>query len=371
MTSMTAPDAAPQPGSPAPNENWQQLLTFHGNGKELFIIFLKNFFLSILTLGIYSFWARVRTRKYLWVNTRLWGEPFEYTGTGGELFVSFLIVSVCFIVGSLGVQFIAFFLPSPLDLLLPLIFLLGIFFLIHFATYRTVRYRLSRTKWRGIRGNLAGTATHYAGRAMLYTPVVIFSLGLLAPWVISRLMGYIVNNVHFGNHALRFSGKAKDLYKIFIINILGLLGLGLILFTVSFSFMPHFGETGAHIHSDLEFLWVFLPILIAMAVYFLFSSFLHAALTRWFFCNLAFREVLMHSTLAGMTLLQTRVRNLLLIVCTLGFGYAWAHVRTLRVTMDSTQFSGNPQLESLLQDTLPAPKRGEGLLEALDMDLSL
>ncbi|WP_027188197.1 YjgN family protein [Desulfovibrio cuneatus] len=372
MTSVHEPVPAsqPQPASPAPVENWQQFLTFHGNGKELFIIFLKNFFLSILTLGIYSFWGRVRTRKFLWANTRLWGEPFEYTGTGRELFVSFLIVMVFFIIGSIGFSLLQLMLPPVGSIILSFCIMLGLFYLMQFATYRALRYRLSRTKWRGIRGNLGGKANHYACRALLYTPVIICSLGLLAPWVISRMVGYIVNNVHFGNHAMQFSGKAKGLYKIFIINIAVLIGLSALAFGAFSSFLPSF-NTSHEFPSTGGLLMMFSPFLAVLLAYFLFSSFLHAALTRWFFHGLAFREVHMRSTLEGSTLLHTRLYNLLLVICTVGLGYAWAYVRTLRVTMNSTQSCGDPQLASLLQDTLPAPKRGEGLLEALDLDLSL
>lgn len=45
-----------------------------------------NALLSVVTLGIYSFWGRARVRRYLWGTTSFRGEPFDYAGTGGELF---------------------------------------------------------------------------------------------------------------------------------------------------------------------------------------------------------------------------------------------------------------------------------------------
>ena len=38
-----------------------------------------NLALSIVTLGIYSAWASVRTRRYFYANTRVAGSPFEYS----------------------------------------------------------------------------------------------------------------------------------------------------------------------------------------------------------------------------------------------------------------------------------------------------
>src|SRR6185437_9615849 len=54
-------------------------------------LLIKNFLLTIVTLGFYRFWARVRVRRYFWSSLRLADEPLEYTGTGLELFVGFLI----------------------------------------------------------------------------------------------------------------------------------------------------------------------------------------------------------------------------------------------------------------------------------------
>src|SRR5665811_898373 len=49
-------------------------------------IFLANLVLSIITLGIYHFWARRRIRRYLAANLVLNHDRFEYTGYGKELF---------------------------------------------------------------------------------------------------------------------------------------------------------------------------------------------------------------------------------------------------------------------------------------------
>src|SRR5512136_2988347 len=40
-------------------------LSFHGKSGELFLIYLVNMFLSLVTLGIYYFWGKVKIRNYL------------------------------------------------------------------------------------------------------------------------------------------------------------------------------------------------------------------------------------------------------------------------------------------------------------------
>jgi len=69
------------------------LITVHANTKELFRIHLVNYFLTIVTLGFYRFWARTRIRKYMWSHVEFEGSRFEYTGTAKELFYGFLIVT--------------------------------------------------------------------------------------------------------------------------------------------------------------------------------------------------------------------------------------------------------------------------------------
>ncbi|MGH8171895.1 MAG: DUF898 family protein, partial [Rhodanobacteraceae bacterium] len=52
---------------------------FSGDAKEYFRIWIVNLALSIVTLGIFSAWAKVRTQRYFYGNTRVAGVPFEYT----------------------------------------------------------------------------------------------------------------------------------------------------------------------------------------------------------------------------------------------------------------------------------------------------
>jgi hypothetical protein len=49
------------------------------------LIELKTLLLSILTLGVYSFWGRTEVRKYVWSQSEFEGDRFAYHGTGGEL----------------------------------------------------------------------------------------------------------------------------------------------------------------------------------------------------------------------------------------------------------------------------------------------
>jgi hypothetical protein len=147
-------------------------LLFDGPRRPLFWLLLRNFLLTIVTLGIYRFWAKTRVRKFFWQRTKLLDEPLEYLGTGGELFVGFLIAIVVLVpfgaVYSL-LQFLMVGMEGALPIIIQVVYYTIIAFLIPVAIYRMRRYRLTRTAWRGVRFGLDGSALRYAVISFAYT----------------------------------------------------------------------------------------------------------------------------------------------------------------------------------------------------------
>jgi len=54
--------------------------------------------LTIVTLGLYYPWAKVRNHRYFYGNTTLEGKNFEYHATGKQLFLGYLVAMVLFII---------------------------------------------------------------------------------------------------------------------------------------------------------------------------------------------------------------------------------------------------------------------------------
>ena len=354
---------------PMPAE-WRPMFRFDGRGGEFFFLLLKNFFLSLITLGIYSFWGKTRQRVYLWSHTHLWGEPLEYTGTGKELFLSFLIVMPVFLVLFFASGILFQFIPT----LGPLLFYLVFLFIWQFASYRALRFRLTRTRWRGIRGNMSGSALNYAWKGMLYWLAILFSLGILYPWANARMVKLRMDKVWFGDRRFTFTGPARVLYKSFFVALA--LGAGVTMLAgaaVAFAFYSMYGTygdpqiAGQH-YSDL-FLIVLLFYLALLLLITIVTSFFRAAWFRWFIGYLNTGDIRTRSTLTGGQFFRVTLGNILLTVCTAGLGYAWAYLGNLGVRVNSIEFAGDPDLNSLLQDSQEAPSRGEGLLEVLDVDL--
>jgi uncharacterized membrane protein YjgN (DUF898 family) len=79
-------------GEPALPGAGTQRLVYDGGLMGLYEIYLLNLVLTVITIGIFRFWAKTRIRRYVWSHVSFQGDRLEYTGTGGELFKGFLIV---------------------------------------------------------------------------------------------------------------------------------------------------------------------------------------------------------------------------------------------------------------------------------------
>lgn len=188
---------------------------FDGPRKPLFWILLRNFLLTIVTLGIYRFWAKTRVRRFFWQHTKLLDEPLEYLGTGGELFIGFLIAIVILVPfgGAYSlIQFLMVGVEGPLPIIIQGVYYTIIAFLIHVAIYRMRRYRLTRTAWRGVRFGLDGSALRYAVISFAYSALTIVTLFLAQPWLRIATLKYFFRNARFGDTSLTLSARAMWLF---------------------------------------------------------------------------------------------------------------------------------------------------------------
>lgn len=192
-------------------------IQYYGRWQDVLKLCCWNTLWTILTLGIFRFWAKTRMRRYIWSNIVIDGDALEYTGRGLELFLGFLIISVIFIPASLLLGFISAQLPPAMQGLQIIVMYAVILFLIFVAIYRATRYRMSRTFWRGIRGKLGGSSFKYALIGFGSFLAAILSLGILMPLSFITLTRYETNNTWIGDHQARFTGTFGPAFKKWIL----------------------------------------------------------------------------------------------------------------------------------------------------------
>lgn len=197
---------------------------YFGKRKPLFLLFVKTSILTLLTLGIYRFWAKTRLRKYIWSAVSVDEDSFEYTGTGLEKFLGFLVAIVILAVYLGIVQMILLFFGLNLmteattqaEILAQFAALYITFFavmpLLLFAQYRARRYKLARTRWRGLRFGMENGAWGYVLRAIWYYFLTMITLGVLTPLSTFKLEKYMADRTWYGDAKFVQTGRWQSLY---------------------------------------------------------------------------------------------------------------------------------------------------------------
>ena len=197
---------------------------YFGTRGPLFRLYLLTSLLTLVTLGIYRFWAKTRIRKYIWSATSGDGDSFEYTGTGLEKFLGFLVAIVILAIYLGIVQMALFYFGLNLfvdpqnqgqelaQIGAIYLTLLAVLPLMLFARYRARRYKMARSRWRGIRFGMENGAWGYAGRALGYYLLNAMTLGLLNPLATFRLEKYMADRSWYGDARFEQTGRWQDLY---------------------------------------------------------------------------------------------------------------------------------------------------------------
>ena len=166
-----------------------------------------NFLLSLLTLGVYSAWAKVRREQYFHRNTRLADASFGYHARPIAILRG-RAIAVAALVALQASQW----LSAYLNLALLLAFILGSPWLI----VQALRFRLHNTSWRAIRFRFLGTLRE-AMRVFLLLGLLapLLTLGLAMPFVFQRQLRFRVDHAAFGGTRFAFSAPPGRFYAVF------------------------------------------------------------------------------------------------------------------------------------------------------------
>ncbi|MFD0387985.1 DUF898 family protein [Tistrella bauzanensis] len=199
---------APEPAAPEP-ARW---VRFHGRRPTFRRLVMRGALLELLTAGFYRFWLATDIRRHLWSHTLIDGDPLEYVGRARELLIGFLVATAILVP-----VYLAYFLigleATRLQAFagLPLVLVLYVF--AGFAAYRSRRYRVTRTVWRGLRASMTGSGIGYALRMVAWDLLVVISLGLALPWRQAALERYKMRHTAYGTLAGAFDGTGGALFR--------------------------------------------------------------------------------------------------------------------------------------------------------------
>jgi len=287
-------------------------LAFKGQGSEFFGIQIVNVLLTLVTLGLYYPWAKAKELQYLYRKTELAGSAFTFHGTGKEMFIGFIkglgILAVLY-----GVFFIGFASGSNMvKLVCFLTFFVGFLVLIPIAIHGMLRYRTSRTSWRGIHMGYRGNATKFMKLYLGQFLLTIVTFGIYASWFTVNVRKEIIGNLRFGNAKFKYIGEGSDLFLIHV--------------KAYFFTLPTLG---------IYLFWYAKELL------------------NFYVNNILIEQNGKYSRLdsevTGMDYLKLTVVNLFILIFTLGFGYTWVVTRTMNLILSKCEIIGEFNPDELEQ----------------------
>ena len=372
----------PAPELPSPGAAVRNRLVYGGARGDLAKIAITNAILTLATLGIYRFWGKTRVRRYLWGRISFLGDQAEYTGTGKELLLGFLValVALALLIGSaFGIQ-TASGDDHPIYWIAESVYLLILLFLAYVAEYRARRYRLSRTEWRGIRFAQDGSTLRYALLALGWGIVVVLSLGTAYAVYRTRLQHYRTTHTSFGNRRFGLEARAAELVKPWLLAWLFFvptLGLTYVWYRVrEFRYFAEKSRCGAFsFKSDLRAGSVILAVVVyvmstSITVVFLLLGIATMAAVVLFPALTAAME-------SAANVLPGEMGPVEMVGYVVAFAIIFPVIGVLRMLFlvhplfreisGSTSVIGEEDYEAIAQSQQSAPRRGEGLADALDV----
>jgi uncharacterized membrane protein YjgN (DUF898 family) len=370
-----SPAASKAAGRPAPQGDTQRLY-FYGSGATLFGIHIVNVLLTLLTLGIYYFWGKIRVRRYLMNQTELLGDRFAFHGTGKELLRGWLKAALVFGIPLLLLGILPPFLeagPGVQSLAaLGLYCLVQVF--IPVAMVGARRYRLSRTSWRGIRFSFRGPAVEFLRIFIVGSLLSLLTVGLYYPFFEAQRYRFMTVNAYFGSRRFGFDGRSQDLLVLYLLAVL-VAGVSILVTSVVVAAIAAVLAAAASALSPdsplhalpvyVFLLPLFLPTLGAVWAWF------SAKKLRYFWDHTVFGDARFRSTVTGRALFRLRLVNLVLLVLTLGLAWPWVTVRSARFAFRYLTLAGPLDLETIQQEAQEATAMGEGLSGFLDVGFDL
>ena len=182
-------------------------LRFTGQAGEYFRIWIVNICLSVITLGIYSAWAKVRRKRYFYGNTLLNDAAFEYLADPKAILKGRIIVVGGFAVYSFAGKI------DPLAGIVLLVVFLGV---LPWLIVRASRFNAVNSAHRNVRFGF-GASYGEMGR-LLVLPIVLvpLTLGLLYPYYVYLKKRFILEHSAYGATPFVFTASAGAFYLVYL-----------------------------------------------------------------------------------------------------------------------------------------------------------
>ena len=349
-------------------------LQFTGKTREFFGIWIVNVLLIVVTLGLYSPWAKVRSRRYFYGNTVLDNSAFDYTADPIAILKGYLIALLLLFIYSIAIQFF----PA-----VQFIFILIFLGVMPWLVVRSMIFRAANSVYRNIRftfgKNYRQAFTVFAGLPMLLP----LTLGLIMPYIVFRQKQFLVNNSGFGTSPFSFHARPRDFYKVYAIILLFMLIpiIGIIAaiaipayheYLATAAGKPFIKQAAGTPDMMTIILTQVLTISFTVLVSLFFYAYIGSRINNLIWNNIEIASNRFSSSLRARDLLWLYFSNLLAIVFSFGLLIPWAKIRMARYRMGKLTMLATTSLTGFVkQEQENVGAAGEEIGELFDIDIGL
>jgi uncharacterized membrane protein YjgN (DUF898 family) len=303
---------------------------FTGSGGEYFRIWIVNLALTILTLGIYSAWAKVRRKRYFTQHSYLAGHNFDYLANPVSILKGRLLAGALFLIYALSSRTM-----PPLAQAL----LLCLFLATPWIVTRSLQFNAHYTRHRGLAFHFHGTVGEAAKVYILWGFLSLITLGLAVPYAMYRKTAFYAGNHAFGASRTVFKGRPGTFYKIGLVTLALLIvpmlllvsGFAAVIVAKAKSTPEMMGLAGLVLFAGIVMFYLSLPLVL---------GYVRARTASVMFNATRLATLGFVSRHGAWRLIRLYFVNLILIIFTLGLFTPWAQVRLVRYWLENLDVVG-------------------------------
>jgi uncharacterized membrane protein YjgN (DUF898 family) len=332
---------------------------FTGSAGEYFRIWIVNLFFSLITLGIYSAWAKVRKKRYFYGSTRFDGDSFDYSASPKGILKGRIVAVVVFVVYA----FAGDLYPDSRYAFWAIVAVA-----LPWLIVRAFSFNARNSVYRGLRFNFSATPKEAAKLYLGMLAVLVLTAGLALPWFLARYKAFVVSHHAFGTTRFGCELPARSFFAIYIragLILIALLIPGVALAGLGVAFMEKLPESVAW----LSYVAPMVAIYAAYAVVYAYSV---SRTTNLQWNNTFGPGVRFSSTLGARKLAGLYLGNIVAVACTAGLLIPWAVVRTLRYRFDNLAMHvADETVHEASPELAPVGAIGQELGDIFNLDLGL
>lgn len=343
---------------------------FSGQAGEYFKIWIVNIALTLLTLGIYSAWAKVRKLRYFYGHTAIEGGHFDYHAKPQAILIGRVIAFSLLLI---------YYFASQYQPLIGLGIIVIVLLAVPWLVVRTKIFQLRNTSYHGLRFNFRRNykdsfAAFYGGAL-----ITVVSLGLAAPTAVYMRNKFVAENAGFGTTVFRWQGRQGPFYGIYW-SAAGLAMLALFLYAmvvvpVLTGLMPPIDPYKGKSPDSSVALMIWMQLLTTLPILLIYGAigvYVQVRKRNYVWNELRLNDNSFESSLSVRYMCWLYFSNIVAIVASLGLLTPWAQIRLARYRASCMQL----RLVDKWED-YRASRDGQGsafgeeLGEAFDVDIDI